>query len=407
LSTQKLRKLFLIRVLYIIGSLNVGGAERHLAQVLPRLRRYGVSPTIYTISARGQLASVLEEAGVRIISPPFAALLHSWPRVFGRPLLMMCSALRLFALMRTYRPDIVHFFLPQAYVFGGIINLLAGRASSIMSRRSLNNYHKSRPVIAKMEKFLHRYLDGALGNSRAVLKQLSCEGIDESRLGLIYNGLDLKLFARASNVKATRAELGISDGSLVLVKVANLIPYKGHSDLLRALSIIRDELPQDWRLICVGRDDGIGRRLQAEAHELGIADNILWLGQRFDTAELFAASDIGLLISHEEGFSNSILEGMAAGVPMIVTDAGGNSEAVNYGRCGVIVPVKDSVFLAREILHLSSDEHLRRKIGESGRRRVKDFFNIDRCVLEYCCLYRCIASGKKENVSDAIRAGTH
>ena len=276
-----------------------------------------------------------------------------------------------------------------------------------MSRRSLNNYQKSRPVFARMEKFLHRYLDAALGNSQAVLEQLSSEGIDQSRLGLIYNGLDLEIFGEASSAKSTRVGLGIADDALVLIKVANLISYKGHSDLLLALSMIKNQLPHDWHLFCVGRDDGIGLRLQAEARELGIADNILWLGQRFDTADLFAASDIGLLVSHEEGFSNSILEGMAAAVPMIVTDAGGNSEAVDYDRCGVIVPVKDSACLAREILCLSGDRYLRREIGKAGQMRVKNFFNIDRCILEYCCLYHSIASGKKQNIRDAIRGGTH
>lgn len=392
----------MVRVLYVIGSLNVGGAERHLSQVVPRLLRNGVSPAIYTISARGHLASELEKAGVPVISPPFSVFFHSLPRLIGGPLLAISSAFRLFFLMRASRPDIVHFFLPQAYVFGALINLIAGRASSIMSRRSLNNYQNSWPVIARMEKFLHRYLDAALGNSQAVLEQLSSEGIELSRLGLIYNGLDLEVFAKASNKKSTRAGLGIADDALVLVKVANLISYKGHSDLLRALSMIKNQLPDNWCLICVGRDDGIGPKLRAEADELGIADNILWLGQRYDTADLYTASDIGLLVSHEEGFSNSILEGMAAAVPMIVSDVGGNAEAVAYGKCGVVVPVKDSSSLAREILSLSGDECFRREIGRAGQIRVREFFNIDRCVREYCCLYRSIASGKKENVQHAI-----
>ena len=181
----------------------------------------------------------------------------------------------------------------------------------------------------------------------------------------------------------------------MLVTVANLIRYKGHSDLFEALDWIKGSLPARWTLLCVGRDDGIGERLRKQAVARGIESNVQFLGERPDIASLLASADIGILCSHEEGFANSILEGMAAGLPMIVTDVGGNAEAVIDGTTGLVVPPHNPKALGAAIVKLALDPELRRRMGRAGRERVEKYFGIDRCVANYARLYAGLGRGER------------
>jgi glycosyltransferase involved in cell wall biosynthesis len=192
-----------------------------------------------------------------------------------------------------------------------------------------------------------------------------------------------------------RLSLGIGDDAFVICTVANLIPYKGHSDLFEAVARIGNDLPRSWRLLVVGRDDGIGADLQHAAARLDIRENVLFLGARSDVLDILSASDIGVLASHEEGFSNAVLEGMVAGLPMVVTDVGGNAEAVLDGETGIVVPPRDIEALARAILVLADDAGLRRKYGESGRHRALSEFDVDRFIKYHEMLYAALLRGKR------------
>jgi len=155
-------------------------------------------------------------------------------------------------------------------------------------------------------------------------------------------------------------------------------------------------------MVCVGRDTGIGGELKQQAIKLGIDEHVLWLGERTDAIDWLGASDIGLLTSHEEGFSNSILEGMACGLPMVVTDVGGNPEAVVDGENGFTVPSRNPEALSQVILKLAQDLELRKSMGAKGRQRVHKLFGIDRCVDLYAALYKTIATHKNVVVAEVV-----
>lgn len=173
-----------------------------------------------------------------------------------------------------------------------------------------------------------------------------------------------------------------------MVIVANLIPYKGHADLLDALKLSEKNLPRDWRLLCAGRDDGIEGSLRRKVREYGFEDNIRWLGSVADVPALLAAADIALLASHEEGFSNALIEYMAAGLPAIATDVGGNAEAVEHGETGLIVPAGNPQLLAEAISRLANNPDLRESMGRNGRARVQHRYALSTCVQNYVELYR-------------------
>ncbi len=271
-----------------------------------------------------------------------------------------------------------------------------------MSRRSLNLYQKKHPLAARIERWLQARVNAVLGNSRAILRELREEGVEESRLGLIYNGVDLAPFDTLPTKQSVRASLGKSETALVLIVVANLIAYKGHADLLRALATIAGKLPEDWVLLCVGRDDGIGKALREQASDLGLEEHIVWMGERQDVPHVLHAADIGIMCSHEEGLSNSLLEGMAAGLPMVVTDVGGNRESVSDEITGLLVPPRDPIALGRAILDLAWAKPKRIAMGRAGRQHVETEFGIDSCVTQHERLYEGLVEGLSGTVSEIL-----
>jgi glycosyltransferase involved in cell wall biosynthesis len=255
-----------------------------------------------------------------------------------------------------------------------------------MSRRSLSSYQQNWPTVARLERRLHEKMDAVIGNSRAVVRELLDEGIPKSKVRLIYNGI---AFTKQLPDRAeARQALGLDDSTLVGAVVANLIHYKGHRELVRALSHVAANLSIPWRILVAGRDHGIRAELESLAEARGIREHIEFLGERANIPQLLAAADFGLLTSREEGFSNVILEGMAAGLPMIVTDVGGNPEAVLDGETGCVVPPYRPKAIADAILRLARNPELRRHLGEEARARAEDKFSIERCVRAHADLYQ-------------------
>jgi glycosyltransferase involved in cell wall biosynthesis len=245
-------------------------------------------------------------------------------------------------------------------------------------------------------------MDAVLGNSQAVVNELRAEGVSIERLGLLYNGIDFKPFHNLPPRLSIRKNLGVNETALLMVCVANLIPYKGHADLIHALGEVNAELPRGWVVALVGRDSGIANDLKDLAEVLGVAEHILWLGERSDAIEIYVAADIGVLCSHEEGFSNSVLEGMASNVAMVVTDVGGNAEAILDGECGIVVPARDPSTLGKAILTLALDKDMRQRMAMAGYARVKQKFAIDSCVSQYSNLYHSLIQSTQRSVQDAI-----
>jgi glycosyltransferase involved in cell wall biosynthesis len=390
-------------ILFVIPSMEVGGTELHLASISAALSARGWNVAVYS-TASGPVTELLKADNVKLILPPrvrevFGILPANG--IYG----LTVTALHLLGVLLKLRPSIVHFFLPGAYLIGAPLAIAARIKLRVMSRRSLNLYQNKNRFIAPLERRLHAFMTAVLGNSRGVMKELEAEGVSADQLGLIYNGLDIARLPAASR-EQTRAVLGIREATLVFVIVANLIPYKGHLDLVEAFGRLTGRIPDDWRLLVVGRDEGAAAAVKALAVSRGIAEKISYLGSRNDVSELLIASDIGLLASHQEGFSNAVIECMHAGLPMIVTDVGGNAEAIIDGETGIVVPPHDPVSFGEAIVRLARDPRLRRSYGANGRRRVEAHFSLDSCVIRYEALYRGLQAGKSPREIVEIQYGT-
>ena len=168
------------KVLIVAKGLDVGGTEKHIVKIVPRLRERGVDVSVFVLARGGQLEAELAAAGVSIagVEPTEAKRSH-----LGRALWS------LYWHMRKMRPDVAHFFLPEPYLIGSIAGMLAGVRTRIMSRRSLAHYQARHPILARLEWHLHRHTGALIANSSAVLADLTRETEDEWRLGLIYNGV--------------------------------------------------------------------------------------------------------------------------------------------------------------------------------------------------------------------------
>jgi glycosyltransferase involved in cell wall biosynthesis len=367
------------RVLVVTKRLAVGGTEYHLVQILPELRARGMTVMLFVLERGGELEPILEAAGV---------LVEGVSRHGPRWIHLVRAGLALARCIRRWRPDMVHFFLPEAYLVGSMIAMLVGHRRCVMSRRSLADYQRGRPWFARLERLLHRRTLAVLGNSHAVVDELAIETGDRSKVGLIHNGVAIPQSLGDDIRSQARGRLGIADDAFVMVIVANLFPYKGHADLIVALIEIAPRLPQPWRLIVVGRDEGIGPALRAQATDGGIAEHICWLGARDDVGAILPAADLALLVSHQEGFSNALLEAMAQGLAVIATDVGGNRDAIRNGESGRLVPVRDPIRLGEAILELAYDKALRRRFGTAARHRAINLFSTENAIRHYQQLYQ-------------------
>lgn len=370
-----------MKILYVIGKLDVGGAEQQLLYLSKNLVKKGFDVSIFTLKKEGKLENEFIENKVNLSGKNY----NKYAK-FG----LIPGAFDLISIMRKNNFDIVHFVLPEAYVIGAFCSFISPGIIRVMSRRSLNNYQNNYLLIRYIEKLLHKRMNLILGNSKAVCKQLEEEGVPQNKLSLIYNGVEIEKYSENVIVDETI----INKNDLNLLCVANLIPYKGHIDLFNALGLIKDKINKNWSLLLAGRDDGHGIALKGLAKELDITENVKFLGEMKNIPGLIKNCDIGLLCSHQEGFSNSILECMAGGLPMVVTDAGGNAEAVIDGQTGIIIQPKSPEQIGNAILELANNESRREQMGSSAIDRIKTEFSIDKCISLYQKLYTDLINNK-------------
>jgi glycosyltransferase involved in cell wall biosynthesis len=421
-----------IKVLVLIPTLGLGGAEMDLVRTLPRLDRTRFEIVVCAFLSCGILMSQLIDAGIEVVGPEvgsapgsawlistlrwlalaWQALLGILPRWLARILSTGCNYLGLARSIgrkiRHDRFDVVHAILPSSYLMGVLANPLMRRRPLVMSRLSLNWYQQKFPVFGRIERHvLHRMVDRAIGNSQAILQDLRTEGLAERKLLLVHNGIDATAFAnRMIDRRQARERLDVSQSALVLSVVGNLLPYKGHADLLQALDLLRDRLPPDWVLLIVGLDvDGRLAELDRLSARLQLSRHVRFLGQRQDIPVILSAADVHVSASHTEGFPNNILEAMSAALPVVATAVGGAPEQIVDGVTGLLVPARSPADLAEALGALAADPERRQSMGRAARERVKLHFPIERSVAALERLYDELARPLAERDRAAAPSG--
>ncbi len=372
-------------ILFLIGSLELGGAERQMAMLIRSLVGLGVNCHLFVLESPGPVYAslrgidlVIHDGGYRRKSVFFEKVIRLFRAQFN-----------LFRVLAKIRPDVIHAYLPLTNFMGALAGRLSGVPLVITSRRAMGTHQDRYKGWRIFDILSFRLSHLVTVNSRAVGQDTLIRDLgDPSKVSVIYNGIDALPFeSGGSKREAVRRALGIVPKEKVVISIANLIPYKGLADLIEAAAAVSASMPQ-VKFLLIGEDRGIQKKLEEKSQRLGVSQQVVFLGQRLDVPDLLAAGDLLALSSHEEGFSNVILEAMAAGLPVVATDVGGNSEAVLDGVTGWLVPPKDANAMAEKIMDLLRDREKAADWGRRGQDRVKASFTIDRMVEAHMTLYR-------------------
>jgi glycosyltransferase involved in cell wall biosynthesis len=229
----------------------------------------------------------------------------------------------------------------------------------------------------RIEKFAFRQANAIVANSEAVKNYLIAEGIPAGKIRVIYNGLDLqRLTPELTDRKTICAELGlpVEDNIKFVTLVANLRhKVKNQPMFLRAAQKVLEKFP-NAHFVLAGEGE-LRESLEDLPKELKIAENTHFIGRCTRVSELLSVSFAGVLTSFNEGFSNAILEYMAARLPVVATDVGGAREAVVDGETGFLVESGDAEAMADRLIGLLEDEEKARRFGASGRKVVEEKFS--------------------------------
>jgi glycosyltransferase involved in cell wall biosynthesis len=212
-----------------------------------------------------------------------------------------------------------------------------------------------------------------------------CTGVSENRVRMIHNGIDLQPFTALRRDPHLLESVGIPHDAFVIGTVGNLYPVKGHTFLIRAAHTVIQRHPSA-HVIILGRGE-LENSLKNEAAILGISDRVHLLGYRTDTVDWLGVMNVFVLASLSEGLPLSLLEAMAASLPVVVTDVGGMPEVVRHGETGFIVPPSDPETLARKIFFLMGDPKRASRYGAAGKFLAAERFSIDRMANEYRSVY--------------------
>ena len=366
------------RVLYVIGSLNLGGSERHLLHLASALDRDRFAPMVCCLFETGPLFAQAQGRGV----PCTFLDMGRRPSPFVTGWRLARGLGRLVWLMRQERVAIVDAYLFLAYIAAIPCGWLAGVPVRVAQRRGLSS-SKPRLIGRRvLERVVNRLTTQVVANSHAVARDTAeDERLPAGRIVVIHNGVAMP----AKPPREGARPPGLPAGGRIILCVANLIHYKGHLDLLAAAGEALPAFP-DVALVLVG-EGSMRRPIQDAVARHGLGGRVHLLGQREDVSALLAASDYFVLPSHEESFSNALLEAMAYGLPVIATAVGGNPEVVEDGVTGLLVPPRDPAALAKAMITLLVDPAAARRMGQMGRARAAKVFPLDHTVHEIEALY--------------------
>jgi glycosyltransferase involved in cell wall biosynthesis len=295
------------------------------------------------------------------------------------------SLLGLAAYIRRHRIEILHSTdRPRDAVACVVLAALTGAKALIHAHVNYGDW-MSRGVIWALGR-----ADAIVGVSNHTARTFVAAGYRSDRVYAVLNAIEPSRWDPSLDPAPGRASLGVPDGAPLIVSVARLFRSKGHFELLGVLALVKRKYP-NVRLAVVGSDyppdSGTTQMLKEHARELGIAENVVFTGQRSDVALLLAACDVFSLPSLEEPFGLVFAEAMAMKRPVVALTTGGTPEVVEHGKCGLLSPPGDTDALAANLLRLLGDPALRAQFGEYGRSRVEEHFTPQRMASDFAALY--------------------
>jgi glycosyltransferase involved in cell wall biosynthesis len=386
-------------VLFIIDSFEQGGSERQALQLLRQLHLSGQCRVhLACLQNRGSLRTDADQMGIGEINE--YALTSFYDRNFATQLR------RVVRFMKEHEIDVVHTHCFYTNIFGMAAAFLAGVPARVTSKGETDGFRT--PMQKRAERLAFRLAHRVIANCLVVQNQLIKEGVGPKRIIQHYNGLELE---RLKVNPALRREEALASFGLpqdparrFIAIVANLHnPVKDHPTFLRAAARVRAAVP-DAAFVIAGEGDLMESHREL-AKQLGIERDVFFIGRCDNVANLLFSSHIGVLSSKAEGFANAILEYMAAGLPVVATNAGGVREAIVEGESGFVVPVGDDEMMAERIIEVLGDSERARHMGQQGKLIVAEKFASEHHLRNTLELYDELLSAPQPTNSGAKKIG--
>jgi glycosyltransferase involved in cell wall biosynthesis len=365
-----------IRLLFLIDEMQgEAGTEKQIVNLVRRLAPDKFEIHLACFSVSDWLRSLNLPCRIYDINTPS----------FWRPSAHL-NILRFACFLRREKIDIIQTFFPAAHVVGVTTAFLARVPRIISSRRNFGHALTTTQKLTMM--FINRLTHRILANSFSVKQRtIELESVRARQVDIIYNGVDaLGTTAKDTVRRLTKADLGFTDQQPLVGIVANLRPVKGVRYFIEAAAIVHRSHPEA-RFVIFGFGD-LMDELQQLTNDLKLADKVRFMGRTPSVAEYLPLLDIAVLSSLSEGFSNSILEYMAAGLPVVATAVGSNWETVDHGATGYLARPQDPANIAEQIVELLNNPEQRKRMGIEGKRRVLGSFSMERMVARYDEYYR-------------------
>lgn len=361
----------------VLHSLQIGGAEV-LAAGLARQLQQRYQFIFACLDEIGTLGEQLQAEGFPV------EVLHRQPGIDWR------CGLRLGAFLKQHRARLIHAHQYTPF-FQSLLSRMGWHRPPIVFTEHGRHYPDTRSlkrVIAN--RLLMGYRDRVIAVGEAVRDALiRNEGIRSSDIAVIYNGVEMEPFAASRRHpewrRASRLQFAARDEDFVILQVARLNPLKDHATSIRAVEqLVRTGLPV--KLILAG--DGEERsKLEALVRERQLGDVVRFAGARRDIPQLLAGADAFVLSSISEGIPLTLIEAMAAGVPVVATDVGGNAEVITHEHTGLLCPAQDPVALGEQLKRLHNDPALRKRLIAAGSVRAAGQFSLQVMHQQYVAVY--------------------
>lgn len=366
----------MIKVAFVINSIlsPSAGTEKQLLLLLKTLDRSRFSPVLCVVHGSEWLRNEFDLCPLHILGiesykhPAF--LYRFWQFV---------------RYLKVEKFDIIHTLFEDGMRIGITAGKLAGINKIISVRRSQGYWMTTFDLM--VTKILNRWVDLIIANSHNTREWTSeVEGFPTEKIKVVHNGIDLEPFRNipAGTNVSYRARLNIPIDALVVCIVANLRPVKSIDVFIRAAGIVKAEIA-NAHFIIVG-DGELEEKLKQKSRDLGLDLCIHFLGRRFDIPQILSMSNIGVLSSRSESFSNTIVEYLAAGLPVVCTDVGGAREAVHDCINGFVILSGDYLNMADKIITIWRDGKAQ-VMGEASLRKAESSFTLQTMMKQYEEIY--------------------
>ena len=374
------------RLLKFVDAFATGGTECQFVALAERLHPGTIELHLACLRRSGELLGRAER-----IDAPLAA--YTLSNLYGPG--AWRQRWRFARYLRRHDIRVVHTYSLYPNLFAILAARAAGVPVVIASIRDTGA--DLTPLRALAQRTACRLADRVLVNADAVRDWLVGCGYPPGRIRIIPNGIDTSRFPGTPGRGRLQRELGLPPETPIVAVLSRLSPVKGLESFVEAAALVARRRPE-VRFVVAGEarrleggvivsDPGYRAALAEAARRAGLDGRLTFLGNRDDVPEILPDVAVSVLPSLTEGLSNTLLESLAAGRPMVATRVGGTPEVVEDGVTGLLVPPRDPAALARAVERLLADAGLRARLGEAGRRRVRDRFSMDRTVRETESLY--------------------